>query len=265
MNVVQTKLSVQSNRGSARWQAPELHYNEEGLSHVTTKSDVYAYGMTCFEVSIQLVYPISASLTGVPYYQIFTGTIPFAHLSSDGMVIMEILQKKSKPRRPTGSIFQKRGLTDRLWGLLEDCWTFDAQDRLSMIEVAAIVQNESRFIVKERERLESMITTENTFDNISGEQRLSEAEDQATSDDGEEPVPHSPIKVSLELRLDESLQQERTVHQPRSSSISSTQAITENDNAEILGQFLPRGRFHPTVPKGNDDFKSKCVFIIPCF
>lgn len=181
------------------------------------------------------------------------------------MVIMEILQKKSKPRRPTGSIFQERGLTDRLWVLLEECWTFNAQDRLSMVDVAAIVQSESRFIVKERERLESRITTEDTSDNISGEQRLSEAEDQATSDDDEEIVPHSPIKVSLELRLDESSQQERTVPQPRSSSISSTQAISENDNAEILGQFLPRGRFHPTVPKGNDGFESKCVFIISCF
>lgn len=178
---------------------------------------------------------------------------------------MEILQKKSKPRRPSGSIFQKRGLTDRLWGLLEDCWTFDAQDRLSMVEVAAIVQNESRFIVKEREKLEFIITSEDASDNISGEQRLSEAEDQSTSDDGEEPVPHSPIKVSLELRLDESSQQERTVSQPRSSSVSSTQAITENDNAEILGQFIPSGQSHPTVPQGNNKFKSKCVFIFSCF
>lgn len=180
------------------------------------------------------------------------------------MVIMEILQKKSKPRRPNDSIFQKRGLTDRLWGLLEDCWTFDAQDRLSMVEVAAIVQNESRFIVKERERLESIITAEDASDNVSGEQRLSVA-DQSTSDDGEEPVPHSPIKVSLELRLDESSQQERTVSQARTSSVSSTQAITENDNAEILGQFLLRGRSHPTVTQGNGEFNSKCVFIFSCF
>ena len=54
VNVVQTKLSVQSNRGSARWQAPELHFHEEALSHVTTKSDVYAFGMTCLEVGVIL-------------------------------------------------------------------------------------------------------------------------------------------------------------------------------------------------------------------
>ena len=52
--MVHTKMTVHSGKGSARWQAPELHFVEGGLSHITAESDVYAFGMTCYEVRIYL-------------------------------------------------------------------------------------------------------------------------------------------------------------------------------------------------------------------
>lgn len=57
---MQTNISVQNNRGAARWQAPEL-YCDEGHSHVTTMTDVYAFGMTCYEVRHISKYNINST------------------------------------------------------------------------------------------------------------------------------------------------------------------------------------------------------------
>ena len=48
--MVHTKMTVHSGKGSARWQAPELHFVEGGLSHITAESDVYAFGVVLLEL-----------------------------------------------------------------------------------------------------------------------------------------------------------------------------------------------------------------------
>ena len=48
---VRTHMSMNRTAGTLRWQAPELLLSEDGDSHTTFATDVYAFAMVCYEVS----------------------------------------------------------------------------------------------------------------------------------------------------------------------------------------------------------------------
>ncbi|CAE6399658.1 unnamed protein product [Rhizoctonia solani] len=100
---------------SLRWAAPELI--EETNSH-SEKSDVYALGMTLYEV-----------MTGqLPYYG-----------KSDVLVILLVVQKREPPERPE-SIPDGHETMDNLWELLLRCWSFEPTARPSAAGVAEAVK-----------------------------------------------------------------------------------------------------------------------------
>ncbi|CAE7080578.1 unnamed protein product [Rhizoctonia solani] len=122
----QTINFTRTGRGlpmSLRWAAPELI--EETNSH-DEKSDIYALGMTLYEV-----------MTGqLPYYG-----------KSDVLVILLVVQKREPPERPEG-IPEGHETMDRLWELLLRCWSFepparpsaaDAAETMKIIRAAAVL------------------------------------------------------------------------------------------------------------------------------
>ncbi|KAG8893202.1 hypothetical protein FRB99_002140, partial [Tulasnella sp. 403] len=96
--------------GSIRFQAPELW---EGAGR-TVKTDVYAFGMTI--------------------YQVLSGLLPFSDLQKHTTFINAVLKRNERPPclpevGPTGRSYRQ------LWVVAENCWQKDPADRHTMREV----------------------------------------------------------------------------------------------------------------------------------
>ncbi|KAF8596626.1 kinase-like protein [Ceratobasidium sp. AG-I] len=94
-----------------RWTAPELLEAKNGH---TVPGDVYALGMTIFEV--------------------ITGRRPYDNMS-DPAVIFMMFSSPRTPERPTDCIPLDNFLADALWTLLGECWSYDANSRPLAAEV----------------------------------------------------------------------------------------------------------------------------------
>ncbi|KAG6898699.1 hypothetical protein C0993_005035 [Termitomyces sp. T159_Od127] len=108
-----TQSIMASKGGTVRWQAPELLMDQEDSSeeiYNTEKSDIFAWAGVC--------------------YEIFTGHIPYYQISKLVSVALSIVQGK-KPTCPEDSdaAWHQHGLTQQMWGLLEECWAFQAGER----------------------------------------------------------------------------------------------------------------------------------------
>ncbi|TFK61579.1 kinase-like protein, partial [Pluteus cervinus] len=95
-------------RGTLRWLAPELMMDEAIRS--TRASDVYAFACVCYEV--------------------FTGNYPFPEIPRDTVVVLKVMRQE-RPNRPKDplSILESRGLTDKVWDMMEECWQHDPTRR----------------------------------------------------------------------------------------------------------------------------------------
>ncbi|QRV90507.1 hypothetical protein RhiJN_18525 [Ceratobasidium sp. AG-Ba] len=99
---------------SSRWAAPELF---EGAS-CNLSTDVYALGMTILET--------------------ITSDIPWTGMS-DRAVMFSVMIHKSCPERPESYIPKNSDHGDKLWSLLQSCWSFDPETRPSAGEVTDIM------------------------------------------------------------------------------------------------------------------------------
>lgn len=98
-----------------RWQARELVHSEGGrVAHVSTRTDVWAFGMLCLEI--------------------LTGRRPYNQLPRDSAVIAE-LGAYRLPERPRDEESVSRGLTDQMWTLMLHCWNWSPEARPTMTEV----------------------------------------------------------------------------------------------------------------------------------
>ncbi|CUA67647.1 Raf homolog serine/threonine-protein kinase [Rhizoctonia solani] len=116
----QTLKFTQMASGSAfslRWSAPEF-MTHNGHSMRTESSDVYALGMTVYEV--------------------FTGNFPY-HGETELSVIMLVAMKKATPKRPCCIPCGHKGW-DKLWALLERCWSWEPSERPRVTEVKETLQ-----------------------------------------------------------------------------------------------------------------------------
>ncbi|KAL0568483.1 hypothetical protein V5O48_013502 [Marasmius crinis-equi] len=108
-------------RGSVPWLAPELMNPEHVETPNRTTRDMYAFGCTM--------------------YEIFAGNRPFHEKKMDMHIMLAVLSG-SRPSRlscPYG-----------LWTVIEECWTEDAETRLSAGEVALRLDEMDRVMVSRR-------------------------------------------------------------------------------------------------------------------
>ena len=105
--------------GSLRWLAPELVAVADSNYIPTTRAtDVWSFGMLSLEI--------------------FTGNVPFSHVSNEGFIPL-VIRDGPLPTRPEHT--NTRGLSDAMWNLMNQCWHHDPQSRPSMSEIRGTIQN----------------------------------------------------------------------------------------------------------------------------
>jgi len=134
-------LSTPSSGGTCRWMAPELLKSDEagGASPKPSKeSDVYAFGMVAYEVNIVITL---SSDSGLKSYQIFAHCLPFRHLNSDYLVILDVTAGKRPARPPHREVL---GLEDSVWDIVQGCWDPDPQTRPTIKDMREFLGQASR-------------------------------------------------------------------------------------------------------------------------
>ncbi|GAB1520665.1 hypothetical protein RhiTH_003750 [Rhizoctonia solani] len=97
---------------TVRFAAPEIMGGENPF---TKESDVYALGMTIFNV--------------------MTGQLPFAD-KSEVLVIVEVLSARRQPLQPNfGHVLQKDEAKSKMWELLKRCFAYEPGDRPKATQV----------------------------------------------------------------------------------------------------------------------------------
>ncbi|KZS97304.1 kinase-like protein [Sistotremastrum niveocremeum HHB9708] len=99
--------SMNTPEGSARWMSPELLLGTQEC--LTTKSDVYAFGITSWEI--------------------MTGVIPFREIPEPA-VPFHVAIHHERPKRPS-----EPAVSDHLWTLWQRCWNVEQKERPHMDEV----------------------------------------------------------------------------------------------------------------------------------
>ncbi|KAG6909005.1 hypothetical protein DXG01_002391 [Tephrocybe rancida] len=123
-----TQSSATSKGGTARWQAPELHDPDIEYIHNTKESDIFAWASTLYEASIPNL------LRGIP--------IDFDAFKETKVTLM--ILRGDLPSRPAAEdkAWTRRGLTDRLWDLLTECWRTQPSERPDISVIKSRLDNE---------------------------------------------------------------------------------------------------------------------------
>lgn len=129
------------NVGPLRWQAPELSSDDEPTKQT---SDVWSFGCTAFEVSIQKYIPTAQCAREylLPYllyfWQLLTSQIPYPHRTRD-VQVMKDMQNNLKPPGPADVALIPFGPC--VGALLDSCWSFDPIERPCMTQVRADLES----------------------------------------------------------------------------------------------------------------------------
>jgi serine/threonine protein kinase len=127
-----------TQRGSARWMAPELHDYQLEFKH-TKASDVYAFACLCIEVRILGRFGVRHLF--IPE-QIYTGEQPFWNIKQELMVALQILNQKRPPRPSSLGLSEgTRAMSDRLWTIVQACWAHGPSDRPDMDKVLELIMS----------------------------------------------------------------------------------------------------------------------------
>ncbi|KAG6916387.1 hypothetical protein DXG01_007060 [Tephrocybe rancida] len=109
-----SQSTMASKGGTARWQAPELHESEDTAEEVynTKATDIFAWA------------------------GIFTGRLPFFEIPRPITIMSKIVQGHI-PTRPEheNAAWRERGLNERIWNLMKECWHFEPSKRPDMTQV----------------------------------------------------------------------------------------------------------------------------------
>ncbi|KAG6907392.1 hypothetical protein DXG01_009039 [Tephrocybe rancida] len=113
-----SQSTMASKGGTTRWQAPELHESEDTAEEVynTKATDVFAWAGVC--------------------YEIFTGCLPFFEIPHPITIMSKIVQGHI-PTCPEheNAAWQARGLNERVWNLMKECWHFKPSTRPDMTQI----------------------------------------------------------------------------------------------------------------------------------
>lgn len=109
-----THMTVESNTRPTRWLAPESILRQQ----YSTQSDVWAFGITALELSTR-------------------GMVPYIlECPTEKDVIEYVGRDKKMPKRPTDTALPCADAGyDKLWELMESCWSFHPRDRPSFAQL----------------------------------------------------------------------------------------------------------------------------------
>jgi serine/threonine protein kinase len=124
--------------GTVRWQAPELVMDDENDQklQLTFSSDVWAFACTAYEVSRGFLTNVNFDLLTCCSTQLLTGNIPYHNRLRDFSVIQDIMHGV-KPGGPDAGLKRGPAPHDKIWKLLDWCWSHQPQNRPQMKEVDA--------------------------------------------------------------------------------------------------------------------------------
>lgn len=122
--------------GTVRWMALELLLDEDETSEdaipVTVESDVWSFGMTILEVSMQ-INRLPTRIADTELVQVLTGRMPFFEFKHDTHVLLSVMRGKI-PRRP-----EIDAITDDIWHLLTSCWDQNPKSRPSVKNITCFL------------------------------------------------------------------------------------------------------------------------------
>ncbi|KIL61940.1 hypothetical protein M378DRAFT_81868 [Amanita muscaria Koide BX008] len=111
---------TQVARGTLRWMSPELMTGKQCTP--TKESDIYAYGMTC--------------------YEIISGDVPFKSVRNEANLIHSVIVEKQRPEHVESSDL------DDMWDIITKCWVEEPEDRPRTAEVLELVRKRTPLKVK---------------------------------------------------------------------------------------------------------------------
>ena len=114
-----TMIASESIVGGRNWMAPERLLG--GL--LKKPSDIYAFGMTLFEVSFVYVTLIS---NGWIRHQIFVNETPLGEVAFSEFIEL-VVRQNVRPERPDDE--DAPYLSDAIWELAKRCWVKDPKER----------------------------------------------------------------------------------------------------------------------------------------
>ncbi|KAG6877903.1 hypothetical protein C0992_009096 [Termitomyces sp. T32_za158] len=136
--------------GTAGFEAPELLDPDDESSRRTKASDVYAFGMVCYEM--------------------FTGERPFGRVNP--VALIKKIMRGQHPAKPSGNKYQERGLTDNMWSLMESCWSPLPENRPTVAQILKFLPH----FEPERQRPEEWTESRKSgFDSTDGQTTLTNA------------------------------------------------------------------------------------------
>ena len=114
--------------GTAKYMAPELLplTDEVDIDELFSKmSDVYAFGILCFEVSHIII--ITRKSQSHNALQIFTGEEPFACYRAQ--LDWQVVPFVQKGQRPLCTTRVQRCISQGMWAMMEACWRTAPEER----------------------------------------------------------------------------------------------------------------------------------------
>ncbi|KAF7983083.1 hypothetical protein HWV62_24003 [Athelia sp. TMB] len=106
--------------GTKLWKAPELFKMDGSTAHATMESDIYAFGLICYEM--------------------FSGLIPFLEQASNPLPPSYFGRRPPFPGDDTPAV--ARGLNEYVWRHMEECWAKEPAARPSAKQVVEFFLDE---------------------------------------------------------------------------------------------------------------------------
>lgn len=128
--------------------APELHQPEIfGLEKFqrTFKTDVFAFAFVCLEVCRMFGVMKKVSKTRslihatIFFHKVYTSSPPFSDVPNDTAVLFKLMNG-ARPKRPSALQSGTRPMSDKLWALIESCWSQQIADRPNISEVVDVMK-----------------------------------------------------------------------------------------------------------------------------
>lgn len=104
---------------------------------VSKASDVYAFSMSAYEVNpFSTYHPLMTLMLS----KVFTSTLPWGVLS-EKHIYQLVVYEDSRPDRPDPILEARVGLSDDIWGIIDEAWHHEARLRPSFDIIVRLWQN----------------------------------------------------------------------------------------------------------------------------